>query len=182
MKFLWAQNSTATCKLCLKLSRTHTVDIWGRCLFIVAPSLPSTVKIWSRVFYLFSGVTLISSKKIPEKLVGHIFYELRTKTTLNFLRGWNMGRHRCASSNQDHTLPLPWESFESLNDWSRTPVHWAFGFRFPGNCDRRGKGASDRSSESLVKFVRPRFVGLVPRVSDSLRQMWVLEFSFLANA
>lgn len=42
---------------------------------------------------------------------------------------------------------------------------------------RGGKGASDYSSESLVEFVRPRSLGPIPRVSHSLCQMWILDFS-----
>lgn len=45
-----------------------------------------------------------------------------------------------------------------------------------------GKGASDFSSESLVDFVRRGILGLAPRVSESLHQMYILEFSLLANA
>lgn len=87
-----------------------------------------------------------------------------------------MGGHRCACNNQVHTFSLPW-------------VFWKFRITGVGHvCTepldfgsqailRGGKGASDYSSESLVEFVRPRSLGPVPRISDSLYLIQVLEFS-----
>lgn len=82
IKFLWTHTSTATCKLCLKLSRMHIIHIWGLAL----PCYPKPTAHDLKLITGFTSlqVTLISSKEISEKADGSYF--LKTKTVLNILR------------------------------------------------------------------------------------------------
>lgn len=69
IKFLWAGNSAVTCKLCLKLRRMHTLHTQGLPLACPPPPAPKPSAHDQKAILGFasSRVTLIPSKKIPEK-------------------------------------------------------------------------------------------------------------------
>lgn len=108
----WAERTQFTFEVCLSS--------------LLPPSLPPTVKIWSRL-------TLISSKKIPERAGWVVF-----STNWDSFEFPEIAEHGwaqvCLQQPSPHAF-LASGLWKISNYWSRTRVHWAFGFWFPGNSE-----------------------------------------------